>query len=203
MSRLEEEDFKEVICSTEMLSQAKSLLPPQITPDDTWEQSQESNNVSDTLDSVDMSALSTQKAETESQDRMQCESESSSASPLHTDTSSGFGAMNESPKRRLSDCSIESSPKRRNYGSSADEKSSDECHVVPKLDDNIPTSVNELSFDNSETQKRINNSEVQQGQKVEETRHIERNCWQFKRESLSTRLPGKHFVQLFKHCQSF
>ncbi|XP_067209786.1 NAD-dependent protein deacetylase sirtuin-1 isoform X2 [Linepithema humile] len=125
------ETYKEVCWYDKVLKEVPQLL--RYVCDDMWEQSQDTiTNTEMSRDSVEVD-LKPHVSSTESQDSLLI---TANTMPQHTDeinvcvspfhagnvenTEESFDLLGESPKRRLSDTSIENSPKRMNFGNSRD-----------------------------------------------------------------------------------
>lgn len=127
-----EDCYKEICWNDTILKEATQLLPACYLSDDAWEQSQDTtSNTVLSRDSMetDFKAHDSCSIESES-NRVTHDSavehvENSHVSPFcnsHADGTEGaekkFTLLGESPKRRLGESSVESSPKRMNFGSS-------------------------------------------------------------------------------------
>ncbi|XP_066594614.1 NAD-dependent protein deacetylase sirtuin-1 isoform X2 [Prorops nasuta] len=126
------DSFQEVCWNDTILKETSQLLPRRYIPEDTWEQSQDTtiNNEFATSEREQVK-LNPQNVLSESQDSITADStiptnytESTGIciSPFHAghmeQTEESFAFLGDSPKRRLGDSSVESSPKRMNFGNS-------------------------------------------------------------------------------------
>lgn len=126
-----ENNYKEVCWNDTILKEATQLLPMHYLADDTWEQSQDTTtNTVLSRDSMETDFKSHDLCSVESQDSLTVhnnvieryvENMNARISPFCTDHTNSieekFNILGESPKRRLCDSSVESSPKRMNFGS--------------------------------------------------------------------------------------
>lgn len=172
------------------MKEVTQLLPPQISSEDSWEQSQDTITNPEFSQEMSEPNLKAQNVSTESQDsliinttpRRIAENSEICISPFHAghmeNTEGTFTLLGESPKRRLGDSSVESSPKRMRFDnesavfssqdSSVSKKSpghvvpeessskenelplrSEECHVVPRGD--LPEKEASIDSDKEES----------------------------------------------------
>lgn len=124
------DNYSEVCWQNNLLKEATQLLPSRYTADDSWEQSQDTTtNHEFSQDSVELD-LKPHHVSSESQDSLMINANTTPKHPENTDicispfhaghmenAEEGFTLLGESPKRRLGDSSVESSPKRMNFGS--------------------------------------------------------------------------------------
>lgn len=124
------DNFTEVCWQDNLLKEATQLLPSRYTADDSWEQSQDTTtNHEFSQDSLGLN-LKPHHVSSESQDSLMINANTTPKHPENTDicispfhaghmeNAEEFPLLGESPKRRLGDSSVESSPKRMNFGSS-------------------------------------------------------------------------------------
>jgi len=126
--------YEEVCWYDKFLTEVSQLLPLRCLSDDTWEQSQDTtSNTEISRDSAEVDLKShTVVSSTESQDSLSitnvmphhctnnidiCVSSLHSNHVQVENPEEIFNILEESPKRRLGDISIENSPKRMNFGS--------------------------------------------------------------------------------------
>lgn len=122
------ENYKEVCWYNKILKEASQLLPLRCPSDDAWEQSQDATtNTELSRDSVEVDLKTQNVSSTESQDSLLVTAMSQRTENINIlndslvkNTEESFNLLGESPKRRLSDTSVESSPKRMNFGSTRD-----------------------------------------------------------------------------------
>ncbi|XP_012163369.1 NAD-dependent protein deacetylase sirtuin-1 isoform X1 [Bombus terrestris] len=131
LCHLMENNYKEVCWNDTILKEATQLLPMRHLPDDTWEQSQDTtSNTVLSRDSMETDFKLHDSCSIESQDSLMVhdnvveqyvENMNARVSPFCNDHTNSmedkFNLLEESPKRRLGESSVESSPKRMNFGS--------------------------------------------------------------------------------------
>ncbi|XP_006611770.1 NAD-dependent protein deacetylase sirtuin-1 isoform X2 [Apis dorsata] len=131
LCHLMENSYKEVCWNDTILKETTQLLALRYVTDDTWEQSQDtSSNTILSRDSVEINFKAHDPQSIESQDNLMIhnnivehyeENMNVRISPFCNDHTNSieekFNLLGESPKRRLGESSVESSPKRMNFGS--------------------------------------------------------------------------------------
>lgn len=128
-----EDSFKEVCCQDKVPQEVSQLLPLQLSSYDSWEQSQDTITNPEFSQDISEAELKTQNISSESQDsfiintmpKRISENTDICISPFHAghmeNTEGSFQLLGESPKRRLGDSSVESSPKRIRYDNESSE----------------------------------------------------------------------------------
>ncbi|KOX72208.1 NAD-dependent protein deacetylase sirtuin-1 [Melipona quadrifasciata] len=129
LCHLMENSYKEVCWTDTILKEATQLLPVHCSPDDTWEQSQDTTSNTISRDSMETDFKIHDSCSIESQDSLMVhdnvveqyvENMNARVSPFCNDHTNSmeekFNLLGESPKRRLGESSVESSPKRMNFG---------------------------------------------------------------------------------------
>ena len=128
------------------MKEVTQLLPPQISSEDSWEQSQDTITNPEFTQEINEPNLKAQNVSSESQDSLIInttpkritENSEICISPFHAghmeNTEGTFTLLSESPKRRLGDSSVESSPKRIRFDNESAVFSSQEsvCKISPR-----------------------------------------------------------------------
>lgn len=180
--------FKDECCQEKVPQEVKQLLPVQISSYDSWEQSQDTITNPEFSQDMSKTEEKSQNISSESQDSFIMNTTSKRIntdiciSPFHAghmeNTEGSFQLLGESPKRRLGNSSVESSPKRIRYDNESTEfispssigkkspghvvpdettiketeenySSTEECHVVPRGENSIDSGKEESSTESS------------------------------------------------------
>ncbi|KAK0163946.1 hypothetical protein PV328_002627 [Microctonus aethiopoides] len=139
LCRLIQDEFEQICWKKEILDETPHLLPPRFVNDDPWERSQDTTITQElSQDSTEVVLKSHHNSSSESQDSLTINANTTPKllenteiciSPFHAghmeSAEGSFALLGESPKRRLGDSSVESSPKRINTGIRTSPTSSD------------------------------------------------------------------------------